>query len=84
MIANLNSNKHVDKSKIRKNTKIKAIVDAKCQPIKIFLSSGNVNNIKIAPQLLDSITLNDYIIIANKAYCTRKFLRLIEIKVENK
>lgn len=45
-----------------------------------MLSAGNVNDITIAPQLLDSNTIKDRIIMADKAYCSRKFLNLIEEK----
>lgn len=69
-------------SKGGKNTKIHATIDEKCRPIKIVLSADNVNDIKIVTQFLDSITLNDRIIMADKTYCSRKFLNLIKIKGE--
>ena len=51
-----------------------------CRPIKLVLSAGNVNDIKIAPQLLDSIELNNAIVTTDKVYCSHKFLKFIEDK----
>jgi len=44
------------------------------------LSAGNVNDIRVAPNLLEGLSLDLTIIMADKAYCSRKFLRLIESK----
>ena len=65
------------------NTKIHAAVDKQCRPIKLLLSAGNVNDIKVAPLLLDGLVLTDAVVIADKAYCSRKFLSLIESKGGN-
>ena len=62
------------------NTKIHAAVDKQCRPIKLLLSAGNVNDIKVAPRLLDGLALTDTIVMADKAYCSRKFSLLIESK----
>ena len=44
------------------------------------MSAGNVNDIRIAPCLLEGLTLTETVVMADRAYCSRKFLRLIEIK----
>ena len=72
--------RHIGKSKGGNNTKIHAAVDKQCRPIKLFLSAGNVNDIKVAPNLLERLSFDLTIIMADKAYCSRKFLRLIESK----
>ena len=72
--------RHIGKSKGGNNTKIHAAVDKQCRPIKLFLSAGNVNDIRVAPNLLEGLSLDLTIIMADKAYCSRKFLRLIESK----
>jgi len=72
--------RHIGKSKDGNNTKIHAAVDKQCRPIKLFLSAGNVNDIRVAPNLLERLSFDLTIIMADKAYCSRKFLRLIESK----
>ena len=44
------------------------------------MSAGNVNDITVAPELLEGLSIRDTTIMADKAYCSRKFLRLIEAK----
>ena len=58
------------------NTKIHAAVDKQCRPIKLLLSAGNVNDIKVAPLLLDGLVLTDAVVMADKAY-------LIESNIKN-
>lgn len=72
------SNQDIGKSKGGKNSKIHAAVDKNCRPIKLLLSAGNFNDISLAPKLLEGIYLYDSVIMADKAYCSRKFLRLIK------
>ena len=72
--------RHIGKSKGGNNTKIHAAVDKHCRPIKLFLSAGNVNDIKVAPLLLNGLSLDSVTVMADKAYCSRKFLSLIERK----
>ena len=55
-------------------------MDKKCRPVKLLLSAGNVNDITVAPELLEGLSIRDTTIMADKAYCSRKFLRLIEEK----
>lgn len=71
---------HIGKSKGGNNTKIHAAVDQYCRPIRLILSAGNINDIKIAPCLLENISLCGTTVMADKAYCSRKFLSLIERK----
>ena len=69
--------KHIGKSKGGNNTKIHAAVDEKCRPLKLLLSAGNVNDIKVAPRLLDGLSLDSVIVMADKAYCSRNKKRNI-------
>ena len=62
------------------NTKIDAAVDEYCRPIRLLLSAGNVNDITTAPDLLEGLSLDGSVVMADRAYCSRKFLRLIESK----
>lgn len=48
--------------------------------VNIVLSAGNVNDITVAPTLLEGITLEGSVVMADKAYCARSFLYLIKSK----
>ena len=39
------------------NTKIHAVVDSNCRPLKLLLSAGNLNDIKLAPNFLECLSL---------------------------
>ena len=45
-----------------------------CLPIKLVLSAGNVNDIRVAPCLLEGLSLKGSKVLADKAYCSRNFL----------
>ena len=62
------------------NTKVSAAVDGKGRAVKLMLSAGNVNDITTAPDLLEDLPLYGSVVMADRAYCSRKFLRLIESK----
>lgn len=51
-----------------RNTKIHAVVDALGNPIYVQLSSGNVHDSVIAEDVLNHITLDGTIVMADKAY----------------
>ena len=71
---------HIGESKGGKTTKINVTVDKAGRPIKFLLSAGNINDISVAPLLLEGICLRHCIVMADKAYCSRKFLSLIKRK----
>lgn len=47
---------HIGISKGGQTTKIHAVVDALGYPIKLLLSAGNVNDITVAPKLIDDLS----------------------------
>ena len=49
-------------------TKVHAAADEKGRPIKLLLSKGNLNDITLAPQLVDGLTLAECFILADKGY----------------
>ena len=51
-----------------RNTKIHAVVDALGNPIKLYLTPGNVNDCAVAIDVLDGITLTGSIVMGDKAY----------------
>ena len=59
-------------------TKLHAAVDEKGRPIKLILSKGNLNDITLAPQLLDGLTLAHCFILADRGYDSRDFVQRIE------
>ena len=59
-------------------TKVHAAVDEKGRPIKLLLSKGNLNDITMAPQLVDGLTLAKCFILADKGYDSAEFVQLIE------
>ena len=63
---------HISKSKGGNNTKIHAVVDSNCRPLKFLLFADNLNDIAIAPNLLEGLYLEGAIVLADKAYCSRK------------
>ena len=52
---NIDSTQHIGKSKGGKTTKIHALVDALGYPVRILLSAGNVNDITIAPKIIENL-----------------------------
>ena len=72
-LPNSEFNQHVGKSKGGNTTKIHAAVDKNCRPIKLLLSAGNVNDITVAPELLEGLSIRDTTVMADKAYCSRKW-----------
>lgn len=59
-------------------TKIHAAVDEKGRPVRLLLSKGNLNDITLAPQLVDGLTLASCFILADKGYDSSDFIQLIE------
>lgn len=59
-------------------TKVHAAVDEKGRPIKLLLSKGNLNDITMAPQLVDGLTLAKCFVLADKGYDSSDFVQLIE------
>ena len=45
-----------------------------------MVSAGNVNDITVAPALLEGIILEGSVVMADKAYCARSFFNLIRRK----
>lgn len=59
-------------------TKVHAAVDEKGRPIKLLLSRGNLNDITLAPRLVDGLTLTKCFVLADKGYDSSDFVQLIE------
>ena len=59
-------------------TKVHAAVDEKGRPIKLLLSRGNLNDITLAPRLVDGLTLAKCFVLADKGYDSSDFVQLIE------
>ncbi len=59
-------------------TKVHAAVDEKGRPIKLLLSRGNLNDITLAPRLVDGLTLAKCFFLADKGYDCSDFVQLIE------
>ena len=59
-------------------TKVHAVIDEKGRPIKLLLSKGNLNNITLAPQLMDGLTLAQCFVLADKGCGSSDFMQLIE------
>lgn len=72
--------KHIGKSKGGNTTKIHVLADKYGRVVNIMLSAGNVNDITVAPTLLEGTALDGSVIMADKAYCARSFFDLIRRK----
>lgn len=59
-------------------TKVHAAADEKGRPIKLLLSRGNLNDITLAPRLVDGLTLAKCFVLADKGYDSSDFVQLIE------
>ena len=59
-------------------TKVHAAVDEKGRPVKLLLSRGNLNDITLAPRLVDGLTLAKCFVLADKGYDSSDFVQLIE------
>lgn len=59
-------------------TKVHAEVDEKGRPVKLLLSRGNLNDITLAPRLVDGLTLAKCFVLADKGYDSSDFVQLIE------
>jgi hypothetical protein len=49
-------------------TKIHGVVDAPGNPLHLFLSAGNEHDVKFAPQLLCTLTVEGAVVNANRGY----------------
>ncbi len=61
-----------------KNTKIHAVVDALGNPIKLYLTPGQVNDCTAALDVLSEVTLSGSIVMGDKAYGTHAIREYIE------
>jgi transposase len=59
-------------------TKVHIAVDEEGRTLKLLLSKGNLNDITLAPQLVDGLTLANCFILADKGYDSSDFVQLIE------
>jgi transposase len=56
-----------------RNTKIHAVVDGLGNPIKLYLTPGNVNDCKVAVNVFEGIDIENSIVMGDKAYGTTEF-----------
>jgi transposase len=61
-----------------RNTKIHAVVDALGNPVRLYLTPGNVNDCAAAIDVLGDVTLTGSIVIGDKAYGAAKIREFIE------
>ena len=59
-------------------TKVHTAVDEEGRPLKLLLSKGNLNDITLAPQFVDGLTLAQCLVLADKGYDSSDFVQLIE------
>lgn len=72
------NNQAIGRSREGLITKVHISVDKEGRPLKLLLSKGNLNDITLAPQLVDGLTLANCFILADKGYDSSDFVQLIE------
>ena len=75
---NSDTNQDIGLSRGGRNTKIHAVVDALGNPIRLFLTPGNVNDCTAAVDVLKGIELAGSIVMGDKAYGTVEIRGYIE------
>jgi transposase len=61
-----------------KNTKMHAVVDALGNPLKLYLTPGNINDSCVAVEILSGVTLSGSVVLGDKAYGTHEIREYIE------
>jgi transposase len=75
---NAETNQDIGLSRGGQNTKIHAVVDALSNPIKLYLTPGNVNDNVVAIDVLEGVTLTGSVVLGDKAFGTVKIREYIE------
>jgi transposase len=72
------TNQDIGLSRGGRNTKIHAVVDALGNPIKLFLTPGNINDCAVAVDVLSGVELSGSVVMGDKAYGTKEIRKHIE------
>ncbi len=75
---NAETNQDIGLPRGGRNTKIHAVADALGNPIKLYLTPGNVNDCTAAADVLNGVTLSGSAVMGDKAYGTAKIREFIE------
>jgi transposase len=85
-ISNKNGNEKLGRNiyyKNKRGRKVTTIVEEKCVPLNVHVTSGNKHDARIAPKIINRLennTTNKCYILADKAYDSRKIRELIKSK----
>ncbi|WP_156130327.1 IS5 family transposase [Paenibacillus durus] len=75
---NAETNQEIGLSRGGRNTKIHAVVDALGNPVRLFLTPGNIHDCTVAIEVLSDVTLSGSMVLADKAYGTQNIRTYIE------
>ncbi|MDR3046778.1 MAG: IS5 family transposase [Bacteroidales bacterium] len=75
---NAETNQDIGLSRGGRNTKIHAVVDALGNPIRLFLTPGNVNDCTAAIDTMKGVNLSGSTVLGDKAYGTAEICAYIE------